>query len=277
MRYLIRKFESMAEIPLFIAYYLLGRTSFSLRCKECGKWLFDQQFLRPGVCESCSRELAAHDPGKFYGLQKFNTFSTNLSQDHHDRRILSKLGSGDILDVGCSDGRLLGRIRGPNHLYGLDMSAQAIGIAKVKLKDANFCVGDARRIPFDSNTFDYVSCTEVLEHIEGDEVIEECYRVLKVNGIALIAVPNGIGPSGKYYPYHIRLFSYRSIQDALKRAGFEIVSGNKFGLYVPFFSRFLVYMSLVTGRHFPFSAILNIDVPEKLADQFLIECQKVSR
>jgi SAM-dependent methyltransferase len=44
-------------------------------------------------------------------------------------------------------------------------------------------------LPYKDNTFDYVICDQVLEHIEGDvqKSINEARRVLKPNGIAVFA------------------------------------------------------------------------------------------
>lgn len=48
-------------------------------------------------------------------------------------------------------------------------------------------------IPFDDNIFEVVYHSHVLEHfnkIDGQKLIEECYRVLKPNGIIRIAIPD---------------------------------------------------------------------------------------
>jgi SAM-dependent methyltransferase len=49
---------------------------------------------------------------------------------------------------------------------------------------------DLLNLPFDSNCFDLVICSHVLEHIPDDQkAINEILRVLKVNGKAFIQVP----------------------------------------------------------------------------------------
>jgi SAM-dependent methyltransferase len=51
-------------------------------------------------------------------------------------------------------------------------------------------VGNATRIPINSNTFDAALCIHVLEHIEDDRAaIDELYRILKPGGWAVVSVP----------------------------------------------------------------------------------------
>ena len=42
---------------------------------------------------------------------------------------------------------------------------------------------DVTRITYDSNTFDVIVCSHVLEHVpDDDKAMRELYRVLKPNG-----------------------------------------------------------------------------------------------
>jgi SAM-dependent methyltransferase len=55
-------------------------------------------------------------------------------------------------------------------------------LAKVK---ADIC-----NLPFDNNTFDWILCNHVLEHIEDDhKAMSELFRVLKPGGKAILQVP----------------------------------------------------------------------------------------
>lgn len=52
---------------------------------------------------------------------------------------------------------------------------------------------DICNMPFDSNSFDFILCNHVLEHVYDDELaIIELRRVLKKNGIAILQVPLNI-------------------------------------------------------------------------------------
>jgi len=276
MWYCLRKFEGMLLLLPFMVYYALLGITFSIRCRKCGSWLFDQQFLRSGICEKCTREMALSEPDDYYEKEHLVIRPVSPAQEHHHKRIVKRVGYGRILDIGCGSGQVLSRLGLQRELYGMDIAQGSVNTAKIRVKDGSFCTGDARHIPYKTDTFDYLICTEVLEHIEGNDAIRECYRVLKPNGVALITVPNGSGASGKYFPYHIRLFSYSSLITALEGEGFKIVSGQKFGLYIPFVTLFLITMSQALGKSLPFCPILNVRVPEFLAEHFLIECRKPS-
>ncbi len=49
---------------------------------------------------------------------------------------------------------------------------------------------DITKLKFEDNSFDYIICNHVLEHIDNDiKAMSEMFRVLKPNGIAVITVP----------------------------------------------------------------------------------------
>lgn len=59
--------------------------------------------------------------------------------------------------------------------------------SKIKLVDIK------KRLPLDDNSVDYIYCSHVLEHFEKYEtrsILNECYRVLKKNGIMRIVLPD---------------------------------------------------------------------------------------
>ncbi|MAN58444.1 MAG: SAM-dependent methyltransferase [Flavobacteriaceae bacterium] len=60
--------------------------------------------------------------------------------------------------------------------------------------DLNSPIADVKAdicdLPFDSNTYDFVICNHVLEHIPNDtQAMEELFRVLKPGGTAILQVP----------------------------------------------------------------------------------------
>lgn len=49
---------------------------------------------------------------------------------------------------------------------------------------------DICALPFEDNTYDFILCNHVLEHIPNDlKAMEELYRVLKPGGTAILQVP----------------------------------------------------------------------------------------
>jgi len=52
-------------------------------------------------------------------------------------------------------------------------------------------IADAHVLPFKDESFSYVICTEVLEHLDSPfKALKEIFRVLTENGIAFLTVPN---------------------------------------------------------------------------------------
>ena len=109
-----------------------------------------------------------------------------------------------VLDVGCGEGR---HIFGSLHEYvdvhciGLDQDIPSLNKCKEGFeffKELNsgstvFMQGSVYSLPFDDNTFDLVICSEVLEHLDDyHAAIDEIYRVLNNNGIAILQVPINI-------------------------------------------------------------------------------------
>ena len=101
---------------------------------------------------------------------------------------------------------------------------------------------DVTKILFNNEYFDIVICNHVLEHITNHyKAIEEIYRVLKFNGLAILQTPyskllihnfqdpgiNNDELREFYYGEkdHYRIFSEKSFLDDLKKAGFSLNIG----------------------------------------------------
>ena len=94
---------------------------------------------------------------------------------------------GKLLDVGCGNSPF-------KHLLNTNQTSY-IGIDYDGAKDFNYkrddvVYFDGTTFPFENESFDFVLCTEVLEHIsEPQKFINEIYRVLNNNGAAIFSVP----------------------------------------------------------------------------------------
>jgi SAM-dependent methyltransferase len=100
-------------------------------------------------------------------------------------------GDARILDVGTGTGANLRMLRDLKleHVTGLDSDELAIqfcaskGLGQVQ-------IGDICAMPFESDAFDLVIATDVIEHVEDDRAaLSEIARVLRLGGNVLISVP----------------------------------------------------------------------------------------
>lgn len=89
-----------------------------------------------------------------------------------------------FLDLGCGTGNVL-RIACPyfKGCYGIDISKGMLNKAKVD-DSFNLVIGDICKLPFKSETFDFVSAYAVLYYLSDPyEALSEANRVLKKGGI----------------------------------------------------------------------------------------------
>lgn len=95
---------------------------------------------------------------------------------------------------------------------------------------------DITCMPFPNETFDIIFCSHVLEHVPNDrKAMEECYRVLRKNGVAVLMVPIRASsteedltitdPKERERLYgqfdHVRNYGL-DFADRLRHAGFEV-------------------------------------------------------
>lgn len=113
-----------------------------------------------------------------------------------------------VLDVGSGRGNFLVECasRGMD-IVGLELNPEYIQIARQKASQANIKInvqqGLAENLPFPDNTFDFINCAEVLEHVLNPEkVLAEIHRVLKPGGKCYMSVHNRFG----VYDYHYHLW-----------------------------------------------------------------------
>ena len=95
----------------------------------------------------------------------------------HDllRPFVAMIGTGTILDVGCGDLEVFGPLPAVNYT-GIDISEQALTIARAKRPDWNFANLNIAEIA--AGSFDYCSCIDVLIHQPTIDVAQALARNL---------------------------------------------------------------------------------------------------
>lgn len=96
---------------------------------------------------------------------------------------MQKTSFNSILDVGCGISE--------KTQYFSEYSSICIGIDIAnRCKYPRFINANAEAIPFADNTFDFIICCEVLEHLRNPlSCAKECARVLKDEGILFVLTP----------------------------------------------------------------------------------------
>jgi len=99
--------------------------------------------------------------------------------------------SGTLLDLGCSSGAFLTFMRNESwRLYGIEMSPEAAKTAESS-SGAQVFAGDIPDAPFHPESFDVITCFDVLEHLyQPRQVMVKVAEWLKPGGIFYVLVPN---------------------------------------------------------------------------------------
>jgi len=102
-------------------------------------------------------------------------------------RILQELPSGTLLDVPVGEGALALRLRERFAVHGCDLYPEISRLRDLEVKQGNL----DQTLPYQGQSFDYVTCIEGLEHIENPrQAIREFARVLRPGGTLVVSVPN---------------------------------------------------------------------------------------
>lgn len=168
------------------------------------------------------------------------------------------------LDVGCADGVRMGPLVAELHLsyVGTDVSPSAVDQAQRRGLDARVMPA-AGVLPFPDESFDAVTCLEVIEHdFQPERTLAEVRRVLRPGGVLCVSTPNvaywrrrlDLALLGRWNPFgyslavrepwgdpHIRFFTPAALRRLLAKRGFEQIrvegTGGGLLLDVPWLGR----------------------------------------
>jgi len=156
------------------------------------------------------------------------------------------------LDIGCGAGLVVEEL---GQLYkkaiGLDVSPEAIGFCQKRGLN-NLVLSGAEKIELPDGTIDTITAFDVLEHVDDQQTLAECTRLLKPGGILVATVP----AYPKLWSYwdemlgHKRRYSKKSLTNVLIDAGFTIhkISYSNFFILGPVTLIRLLKKSNVTAK-----------------------------
>jgi len=164
------------------------------------------------------------------------------------KQLVNEPSTLKFLDIGCGSGSAsILATREGFEVYALDTDKKQLlweRDCKSKL-EINLIVADGQTLAFPDSTFDVVYCCHVLEHIPDDaEVLIEISRVLKLDGILLLSVPNRLNLSTMFKrklrmqdifisKEHLREYDRDTISGRLKKIGFLILDLKMTGFLLP--------------------------------------------
>ena len=140
--------------------------------------------------------MSSFDPHTKEIQKQFNRQAKDYAQTNQAKDVRAMTGlvrltktnkSSHTLDVACGPGRLtMAFANQAKQATGLDVTENLLSIgrteaAKLEIDNIAFTYGSALEIPFDSKTFDTVSCRAAFHHFAAPEqVLKEMARVLKL-------------------------------------------------------------------------------------------------
>jgi 2-polyprenyl-3-methyl-5-hydroxy-6-metoxy-1,4-benzoquinol methylase len=155
--------------------------------------------------------------------------------------ILKSCQKPRVADLGCGDGRILfalhkkGVLKDVGEIVGIDISERRIGRLKSNLPFVRGIVSDALNIKeLLSHSFDFVICSQLIEHVEDDDaLVLEIRRLLRNGGMAYLSsvVKKRYGVyfyfkdgSFKLDPTHVREYSSTNeFVGVVASKGFEVI------------------------------------------------------
>jgi len=183
----------------------------------------------------------------------------------HRRRVVVQLAkryaahARAILDVGCGQGELLRELSDAipgATVNGADLSEQSLVDSRrrnptFELFELNLTLPHfAQQYPERLAAFDFLVCTEVLEHVPDHELAaRRLLDLLSPSGIAIVTVPGGKMSAFDKVIGHQRHYTPKDLETLLSRAGFEVLETLAWGF--PFHSFYRTAVRVASGFTVP--------------------------
>lgn len=177
---------------------------------------------------------------------------------------LKKLSPGSIIDVGAGEmpyKNFCGQLKYTSQDFGKYDGNTKIGIISGKYNTKNVdIISDITKIPVKNNSFDYVLCTEVFEHIPDPlAALKELSRINKRGGKLILTAP--FASLTHFYPYFFYSgFSEQFYRINLSRFGYSLKELYTFGNYFDWLALEIVRLPYLVFSYSKMTSILLIVV-----------------
>ncbi len=143
------------------------------------------------------------------------------------RKIFIKEERGLTLEAGCGISPIL---PSSDQIIYSDISLRALQILKSSRYEGRMVVADAMALPFRSDLFQHVICSEVIEHLPDDtRAVKEIARIMKKSGLLFITFPHRkvYFSVDDRFVHHYRRYELSEMEQKLSERGMKVLAIEK--------------------------------------------------
>lgn len=219
---------------LFLEDYFLTKEKFTIiKCEKCGLLVTHPQPPADTITKYYnSTKYISHSTRSknffdiFYGFIRNKTIHSKI-------KLINKYAKGKkLLDIGCATGIFLDACR--KNGYQVEGIEPGEIVRQFATEKFNLNVYDVEYLKsYEPSTFDIITMWHVLEHVDDiNERMSIINKILKVDGTALIALPNPSSYDAKYYkehwaaydvPRHLYHFSQNAFNTLAQKHSFKVI------------------------------------------------------
>ncbi len=215
---------TVAEVPF--VYFPRGSGRSHARVLRFGIDLFTSAVKLWKIRNSL--DSADYDDRAFYSIIPLQRY---WQRRRHAIVLLWARGHARTLDAGCGSSVI---VQSLNNAIGMDVQFPKLRF--LRRYSIPVAQGSVLALPFKDDSFDCLISSEVIEHVDLDEILfTEMRRVLKAEGTLIIGTPDyasrawrtiepiyGHVVSGGYFEQHISKYTRPMLTDILRHHGFDV-------------------------------------------------------